>query len=183
MIDTPAGRKRKKPRRWKRPLWRPGDTWEVNIDRLVAARHASKWQWTSARRRIHGRKVKAGHKRNERKRQKIASAEWQKKNPRKRGARPAAGRRHVDRILRAMLPGEWCGEPDLRALTGMRHDSISPVLRQRLEPSGLIERGRNADRQERRYPVAADRQGAPLTFLWRLTAAGEAARALALILE
>ena len=85
-----------------------------------------------------------------------------------------------------MEPGQWYGLRDLTEALGVHRNSVKPWLYgaggRRLV--GLVQKGRNADFKGRLDPWAlmGGVECEP-RFLWRLTAAGERARELALLLK
>jgi len=89
----------------------------------------------------------------------------------------------MHRVLRAMAPGEWYGRRDMVRVSGLARDPLRGVVL-KMRRLGLLERARNPDYrpQEQRAGEGVDqippeRRNAPL-WLYRLTAAGEAARAV-----
>jgi len=65
----------------------------------------------------------------------------------------------------AFRPGEWIDAPELGRRSGLGKTTW-PMLYQRFEPLGLVEKGRNAD-----WRSGTIGRGVP-RYLWRLTAAG-----------
>jgi hypothetical protein len=92
-----------------------------------------------------------------------------------------------DRILHAMEPGEGYGVRDLAELLGVNYRSVQPWLYGAGNCRGLrvlVEKCRNRDlvRSLSRWEHMSGMECEP-QFLWRLTRAGEHARAVILLLE
>lgn len=147
-------------------IWDVNASWEANIHAVLDA---------AAARRVPSAAVRA-------KQRKARLAWWARKRKARRlkmeahRAQQVArtfepyGRRPVDLILLAMRPGAWHSMPEIKATSGMPKHNVSPNM-PKLYARGLVEKAHNADRP----------QGVVCTipkFLYRLTAAGEAERAV-----
>ena len=84
----------------------------------------------------------------------------------------------LQRTLVAAIPGEWATCACIGERSGDGRRAADPVIRQR----GYFEKGLIADSEVRRPRVEGGGRPLETRFVWRLTAAGEAARELALLL-
>jgi hypothetical protein len=147
---------------------------EVDIDAVLEAlAYKKRYDWSAEQRFSWGMRCAKVHHRRRRVRRAIWSA---KHDARPRRAIPTAGRRRRDEILRAMQPGEWHTVREISTMSGVPYRSIQPMLYQRLEPERLVEKAQDAAWR------AGDLSSVART-LWRITATGEVARAMAIVLE
>lgn len=166
--------------------WRAGDPWEVNLARIIKARAAASRGWSAARRREHSRRILKRRK----DRSEAASDERAQAlavelagRPRFAAARARAKRGvapvHAQipaRLVLAMEPGEYYGLRDIARMTGIKLDSIKPVVYRGSRE--LFERAVNADwlRLRERGEVSAGVANQTPRHLQRLSPAGVAWR-------
>jgi len=97
---------------------------------------------------------------------------------RAKGPRPPAVSLRRCAIALAMKPGAWYGRPNLRNRSGLAYDSLKSEVRTMFR-LGLIEQANNPNWKEAPY-IGAPRES---TYLFRLTAKGEAFRRFATMLQ
>lgn len=126
--------------------------------------------------RAHIEKIEATKKAKRAARQKAITDAWHAKRAAAiKAKRGALGDRWPDRCVRVMAPGKWYADRDLQNLTGCGEDHPVQVVALR---DRLIERRRN--------PEWRPQKGLELQqpkWLYRLTATGEARRALCGLLD
>jgi len=162
--------------------------WEVDIEAFLQARKPERlFRFGQDMAKLQAERRKARQRQAMAKRAAVVRDAWQATEQARLRERDSAGRwarqgllafrgAKALVVLAAMQPGVWYADPDLRRLTGLPNRVVQPVLRQRLEPRGMVEQGANPDWRPELNGKAVPKK------LWRLTAKGESAAMMARML-